>query len=554
MSTEQPSTSAENHYTNGNAAYHRGKHQEAITQYAETIKLNSNHHMAFFQRAQAYYSLGEYDKAAADYQSAIDFVEKFGAQHPDKKYLPYAYANLATAKFLYAEKTNTRTAQTDNDIFKIYEAAIKTELLLSMGLLADSTVLATSMRTLDIRESSLFSKSEAMQNFLKEKFSAKSETSLKKIENAQGEEKNNLIKEILHDANWLISYFPGEKEGFYYRGKIGLLKGTQNDYLQAEEDFKQAERLDLNDHLISFSLGETQRLLGKFPEAIESLTNAIQQNSNFSEAYCTRGRAKQEQGKDLTGALEDYGESIKLDQDYPDAYYHRGTLKATQKYPTNLRNAKEDFEKIFNLHESKSNHLIYLTHLELGKIEEQMGNKDSAIQEFNESIKLKPTLEAHYHRGTLKANMGNLKGAEQDKNQLQKLVESNKNNYLAHYYLGTLKQKLGDIDGAISSFTFSLSYNPKFAEAGQALDEAKELQKKNQNTSSNAPTAAPENDIDTDIFSSTTNTNSRDTTNINYVLSQMTFEDPAKVENKKFHAEKKETTVQRTYQPKKPTQ
>ena len=49
----------------------QGKYQEAIVAFTQSLALNAEDADAFYNRAYAHHSLGQYDKAIADYGQAI---------------------------------------------------------------------------------------------------------------------------------------------------------------------------------------------------------------------------------------------------------------------------------------------------------------------------------------------------------------------------------------------------------------------------------------------------------------------------------------------------
>ena len=56
----------------GFAAYNKGKYEDAIEKYNESIELNSNHAETYNDRGIAKYELGQYHEAIADYDKAIE--------------------------------------------------------------------------------------------------------------------------------------------------------------------------------------------------------------------------------------------------------------------------------------------------------------------------------------------------------------------------------------------------------------------------------------------------------------------------------------------------
>jgi len=88
--------------------------------------------------------------------------------------------------------------------------------------------------------------------------------------------------------------------------------------------------------------GDYYRIAGKFQEAIEDFTAAINERPDLSYPYYKRGWCYELMG-DKEKALEEYNLGIEIDDDYPYLYLMRGTLLLEK---GNQKEAKADFETI----------------------------------------------------------------------------------------------------------------------------------------------------------------------------------------------------------------
>ncbi|MBD2691006.1 tetratricopeptide repeat protein [Anabaena catenula] len=92
--------------------------------------------------------------------------------------------------------------------------------------------------------------------------------------------------------------------------------------------------------------GDTRSDLGDFEGAISDYTQAIQINSNYTDAYYNRGNFHSDLG-DFEGAISDYTQAIQINSNYTDAYYNRGNARLAI---GEKQGAIEDFQKAADLY------------------------------------------------------------------------------------------------------------------------------------------------------------------------------------------------------------
>ncbi|MDP7085880.1 MAG: tetratricopeptide repeat protein [Dehalococcoidia bacterium] len=61
----------------GNAYYYLGEYQRAIQDYDKAIQLDPDYRMAYFNRGNAYDDLGQYQRAIQDYDKACSLDSKY---------------------------------------------------------------------------------------------------------------------------------------------------------------------------------------------------------------------------------------------------------------------------------------------------------------------------------------------------------------------------------------------------------------------------------------------------------------------------------------------
>lgn len=104
----------------------------------------------------------------------------------------------------------------------------------------------------------------------------------------------------------------------------------------------------------SFAKARSLAEFGDFIAAIKYYTEAISYRANFTEAYVSRGQAK-ERNNDPKGALFDYDMAVAIDSNYVRAYNCRGQLFSTQK---RYKEAIVDFNKALSMQPNYANAYI----------------------------------------------------------------------------------------------------------------------------------------------------------------------------------------------------
>lgn len=164
-----------------------------------------------------------------------------------------------------------------------------------------------------------------------------------------------------------------------------------------------------------------------------------------SEALLRSGYEKYRAG-DYKGAIADYDESIRLDDQNADAFNERGLAKyALQDYQAAL----SDYDEALKLDDRHSN-----TYGNRGLAKHALQDYQGAIEDYNQAIRLNPQYANVYHnRGLSKYNLKNLQGALSDYDQALR-IDPNRADTLrsrgrTYYELGNYRAALADYDDAI---------------------------------------------------------------------------------------------------------
>jgi tetratricopeptide (TPR) repeat protein/S1-C subfamily serine protease len=206
-------------------------------------------------------------------------------------------------------------------------------------------------------------------------------------------------------------------------------------------------------HLAYYGKGLALGWSKKYPEAITALQQAVQSQPGFVPAWnylsiVYRG------SNQLDKALAAIDKAIQLQPNNPNLYNEkRAVLSDLKKY----REAEAAINKAIKL----SPRAAFYNNR--GIVRNELGDKQGAIDDFNQAIKINPNLaEAYSNRGTVRDDLGDKQGAIDDYNQAIKI---NPNYALAYNNRGNARADLGDKPRAIDDFNQAIKINPNLAEA-----------------------------------------------------------------------------------------
>jgi tetratricopeptide (TPR) repeat protein len=204
-------------------------------------------------------------------------------------------------------------------------------------------------------------------------------------------------------------------------------------------------------HLAYYGKGLALYWSGEYPEA--ALQQAVQSQPGFVPAWnylsiVYRG------SNQLDKALAAIDKAIQLQPNNPNLYNEkRAVLSDLKKY----REAEAAINKAIKL----SPRAAFYNNR--GIVRDDLGDKQGAIDDYNQAIKINPNLaEAYSNRGAVRDDLGDKQGAIDDYNQAIKI---NPNYALAYNNRGNARYQLGDKPRAIDDFNQAIKFNPNLAQA-----------------------------------------------------------------------------------------
>lgn len=134
-----------------------------------------------------------------------------------------------------------------------------------------------------------------------------------------------------------LKYSPNDVRVLYNRGRAYEEKG---EFELAKEDFDEALDLDPNNFQVLLTLANLHHKEKNFTNALLYSNRAAEIPGAPAMASFMKGRALHQLG-DTEEALKAYGNAIKMDKEYGQAYYNRGLLKIAV---NRVGTACEDFQ------------------------------------------------------------------------------------------------------------------------------------------------------------------------------------------------------------------
>ena len=276
------------------------------------------------------------------------------------------------------------------------------------------------------------------------------------------------------DYTEAIKRNPKHAYAYLNRG-IAQAKKPNPDYAGAIDDYTEAISLNSDYMQLGYAylkLGEMEKNLDQYENANLNFAKAYYcwgradaNNDNYQKAirkfdksialhrddktYYARGNAKQK-SSDYAGAIDDYTEVISLNSDYAEAYYARGDVRLLLSDEGDYQAAVVDFKAAI-----KRNLNYPEAYYKLGITQQRLGKYQSAINAFDQAIKLKdPTIYAEAYRARAKA-----------KKILQKNIEAKVDSIIAYNHWGNEAYKSGDYEKAIEHFDKSLALSKNLERA-----------------------------------------------------------------------------------------
>jgi serine/threonine protein kinase len=167
---------------------------------------------------------------------------------------------------------------------------------------------------------------------------------------------------------------------------------------------------------IYINLGLAQSAQGNKTEALNDYKQSLNLNQNNDEAYYEQGRIRSDM-KDKQGAIGDFNKAIQFNPNYIEAYLRLGDVLSSQ---GNKQGSINTYTQAISINSAAAYGDDYLKQLyaeayySRGNVKYQLSDKQGAIEDYTKAIQLNSDYDsAYYNRAIVRSNLGD-KGAVKD--------------------------------------------------------------------------------------------------------------------------------------------
>jgi tetratricopeptide (TPR) repeat protein len=191
-------------------------------------------------------------------------------------------------------------------------------------------------------------------------------------------------------GEWVVFTYTPELLAGDLKGKLppfGVNLEELNPGNYKKTDAAILEKMDVPPYYAAFLSGEQLYRAGDYDKAIAEYSRSIKLKEDYTEAFVSRGNAWRRKG-DADRAIADYSRALSLKADYAEVYNYRGFLYAGQ---GNHEEAIADYSRALKL---KSGYADAWFNRAYGYAE--LKDWDRAIADYTQVIKLEPSNAAAY--------------------------------------------------------------------------------------------------------------------------------------------------------------
>lgn len=372
--------------------------QESIEFYTEAIQLDPDDVYAYYERAEAYFNLGQYQKAISDLTKVIEFA-------PNDEYA-YFYRGLTHYNLLEYHKAITdfsKAIQLDPNFTNAYKG--RGSAYYELGEYHKDIADLTKAIELDPNGTDNYNNRGLACCELGEYQKAISD----------------YTKAVEIEPNYTSAYF--NRGNSYYQLR---------EYQKAINDFTKVIELNPNDSVAYFHRSLVYRDLQQYQNVITDCTKTIQLAPDYAKAYVNRGVIYNQLGE-YQKAITDYTKGIELEPHEGIFYFYRGfTYRNLKEYKRAIADLTTAIKILPNYADS---------YFHRGLAYYELREYQKVIADCSRTIQLDPNYTyAYFYRGNSYLNIADYRKAIADYN---KTIQLDPSFTIAHNNLQIAKNALG---------------------------------------------------------------------------------------------------------------
>ena len=359
------SSSAEYYYQRALAYFNLGQLHPAVFDYNESIKLDSQSYQAYYGRALVKVALKNFSGALEDLEKVHSLKLNYAPAHQLKGIIYRQNADNYQAILSFEKAAKLFLAQKDADNCRIcldFIEKIKSSSSMISNSVSQSSVSVSSSNIKNTNASNIKNTNDFYQKIINLIEKGELQTALEDLKwvfqlDSPDEkayiyrgliyQKKGDLQAALIDFNQAINLKPEDPTGYRNRGKLRL---QLKDFTGALADFNYALKLQPQDILLLLARADTYHQMGNDEKAMEDYNQAIHINPNSALAYEKRGKTYLER-EEIENAIIDYQKASSIYFEHQNWKKYRHILDFLQRIQSKSPHLSDEDEAIKNLNE-----------------------------------------------------------------------------------------------------------------------------------------------------------------------------------------------------------
>jgi len=419
-----------------------GRHQEALADWDQAIRINPKDALFYNNRGGEKFNLGRFDEAIADYDRSLEI---------DSNFL-FAYLNRGVAKL----RSKNHSADALHDLEHVAEKAPNFPDIHHVRGDAHSKLHRYPEAVADY-DQAIKNNPQDIRSYLNRAVAHKEmghwdeaiadysqvikinpNDAVAHLNRGAAKSRKGLFKDAIIDYDRAVKLDPKNAVAYNNRGGARYDLG---EFEKAIADYDQAIKISPNFEAAIQGRKSALRKLGRYQPSEADYDPIIKKDSLNSLAYSNRGAAKSNAGR-YSEAIADYDQAIRLNPKFALAYNNRGQAKFSL---GEIKGAIADTDQAINIDSNCA-----FCYISRGNIKSMLGLNQEALADYNRFARLKPRdTVAYTTRGNFWYKRQNYYKAIED---YDRVLEINPNYLDVYYKRSAAKRKNGQPLSAFADY------------------------------------------------------------------------------------------------------